>query len=222
MTRSLLLAVVVATAVQAPARAQAGQPDAAAIITRSARTYKALTALQADFRQRIEDPFLGASDAKGILSQAGTNRFAMRFTDPANEAIIIDGSKVWVYLPSSMPGQVLRYPMPSGPVYGYNLLAWFLERPLERYRVSYLKTENVNGRKADVLLLESVAADLPFRRATVWFDRDDALPRRLEIQERSDSKRIVELSRLRPNVTIPASVFIFTPPNGVKVVDQKT
>lgn len=220
--RSLAVAFLLGVGMQASAVAQAGQPDAAAIITRAARTYKALTGLQADFRQRIEDPFLGPTDARGVMSQSGTNRFAMRFSDPANEAIVIDGSKVWVYLPSTMPGQVLRYPMPSGPVYGYNLLAWFLERPLERYRVSYVRTEDINGRKADALLLEAVAPDLPFRRATVWFDREDALPRRLEILERSDSKRIVELSRLRPNASIPANVFIFSTPPGVKVIDQKS
>ena len=220
--RRLLVAAACAVMLGTEAGAQAGSPDASAIITRAARTYRALSALQADFRQRIDDEFLGAMSARGVLSQAGDNRFAMRFTDPANDAIIIDGTRVWVYLPSSMPGQVLRYPMPSGPVYGYNLLALFLDRPLERYRVSFVKTEEVDGRRADALLLEPVATDLPFRRATVWFDREDFLPRRLEILEKTGAKRTVELSRLRPNASIAPSVFTFVPPRGVKVVDQKS
>ena len=222
MMRIARLVTALVVGAIAPALAQANTPDAAGIITRATRTYKALSGLQADFRQRIEDPFLGPTDARGVMSQSGANRFAMRFSDPANEAIVIDGTKMWVYLPSTMQGQVLRYPMPTSADYGVNLLGWLLERPLERYRVSYVKTEDVGGRKADVLLLEAVAADLPFRRATVWFDREDALPRRLEFNQKNNVKRVVELSRLRPNASIPASTFIFTPPAGVRVVDQKS
>jgi outer membrane lipoprotein carrier protein len=220
--RAALAVLALASAPLDVLTAQAGSPDAGAIITRATRTYKALSGLQADFRQRIEDPFLGPTDARGVLSQSGATRFAMRFSDPANEAIVIDGTKLWVYLPSNMPGQVLRYPAPSTADYGVNLLAWLLERPLERYRVSYVRTEEIGGRKADVLLLEAIADDIPFRRATVWFDREDALPRRLEFNQRNNVKRVVELSRLRPNASIPASTFIFTPPSGVKVVDQKS
>lgn len=222
MMQRLAITMACVMTLGSEAGAQATAPDAPAIITRAARTYRALSALQADFKQRIDDEFLGEMSTRGVLSQSGENRFAMRFTDPANDAIIIDGTRVWVYLPSSMPGQVLRYPMPSGPVYGYNLLALFLDRPLERYRVSYVATEKVDGRRADALRLEPVANDLPFRRATIWFDREDALPRRLEILEKTGAKRTVELSRLRPNVSIAPNVFTFTPPRGVRVVDQKS
>ena len=216
--RTLCVAIA-AVVVASPVAAQ--NPDASAIVTRAARVYKGLSGLQADFRQRIEDQFLGNTDARGVLYQAGAGKFAMRFSDPPNEAIVIDGSKTWLYLPSTMPGQVARYPAPSNPVYGLNLLAWLLERPLERYRVSFVKTEDVDGRKADAVLLDAIAPDLPFRRATVWFSREDGLPRRLEINERTGGKRIVQLSRLQPNASIQPSVFVFNVPKGVKIVDQK-
>ena len=106
-------------------------------------------------------------------------------------------------------------------MYGLNLLAWLLERPLERYRVSFVKSEDIDGKKADAILLDAIAPDLPFRRATVWFSREDGLPRKLEINERTGGKRIVQLSRLRPNASIPPGMFVFTVPNGVKIVDQK-
>jgi len=221
VTRRLLSALLATALFAAGVSAQAGQPDADAIVTRAARNFRALTSLQADFRQRIEDPFLGPTNQRGVMSQSGTSRFAMRFTEPANEAIVLDGTNTWIYTPSTVAGMVRRSPMPSGPTYGLNLLAWFLDRPLERYRVSYVKTEEIDGRRCDVLLLEAVAADLPFRRATVWFDREDALPRRLEIQERP-IRRIIELTRLRPNIALAPGVFTFTVPNGVRVIDQKS
>ena len=44
------------------------------------------------------------------FQQDRPNRLAIRFTDPAGDAIIADGKAVWVYLPSSAPGQVIKRP----------------------------------------------------------------------------------------------------------------
>lgn len=211
-------ALALATLVATPLAAQ--QRDASAIISRAARAYAALSSFTADFRQRIIDPVVGNEEARGTLYQQGTNRFAMRFSDPKDEVILVDGTRAWVYLPSTMPGQVLRSPMPSGPVYGYNLLAFFLDRPTERYRVSYVREETVDGQRTDAVLLEPRDPSVPFRRATIWVDRGSGLPRRVQSEEKVGLTRIVELTRLRPNTAIPAGTFSFTPPAGVKVVDQ--
>ncbi len=108
----------------------------------------------------------------------------MRFSDPPGEAIVVDGKHVWVYTPSTVPDQVVRLSVPSGgPAYGYNLLAWLLDRPAERYRPSYLKSERIDGRTTDAIQLVPAVPDLPFTKAVVWLDRETALPRRLEIHE---------------------------------------
>ena len=127
----------------------------------------------------------------------------MRFTDPPGEAVVIDGEHVWIYTPSTVPGQVLRLAVPSGPVYGYNLLAWFLDKPAERYRASYLRSEKLDGRTTDVIQLVPAVPDLPFNRAVIWLDREDALPRRLEIHESSGATRMLRLTRLRVNEAVP-------------------
>jgi outer membrane lipoprotein-sorting protein len=54
----------------------------------------------------------------------------------------------------------------------------------------------------------------------VWLDKEDALPRRLEIQERSGATRTLTLSRLRVNQPAPNKTFVFDVPAGVRVVDQ--
>ena len=208
-----LLALVTA----APLQAQ----DADAIIGRAAKVYRSLGSLQANFVQVIDNPMIDSAESTGTLVQAGPVKLAMRFTDPAGEAIVIDGRHVWVYTPSTVPGQVVRLAVPSGgPVYGYNLLAWLLDRPSERYKASYLRSERLNGRTTDVIELTPAVPDLPFEKAVIWLDRENALPRRLEIHEQSGATRTLDLSQIRVNEQVPERTFTFKVPNGVRVVDQ--
>jgi outer membrane lipoprotein carrier protein len=201
----------------APVQAQ----DAQAIIGRSARVYRSLASLRADFVQMIDNPMIDSAESKGTLAQAGPAKLAMRFTDPAGEAIVIDGQHVWVYTPSTVPGQVVRLAVPNGgPVYGYNLLAWLLDRPAERYRASYLRDEQVDGRPTDVVQLIPAVPNLPFSKAVIWLDQASALPRRLEIHEESGATRTLSLKHIRVNETLPERTFTFKVPQGVRVVDQ--
>jgi outer membrane lipoprotein carrier protein len=211
------LLVMLALTTSVPAHAQ----DAGEIIGRAARVYRSLASLQADFVQIIDNPMIDSAESKGTLVQAGDAKLAMRFTDPAGEAIVIDGKHVWVYTPSTVPGQVLRLKVPSGgPAYGYNLLAWFLDRPAERYKASSVRTERLGGRTTDVIKLVPAVPDLPFTQAVIWLDREDALPRRLEIQEKSGATRTLRLAKLRTNERVGDRTFIFKVPAGARVVDQ--
>jgi outer membrane lipoprotein carrier protein len=195
--------------------------DAGAIVGRSSRVYRSLGSLRADFVQLIDNPMIDSAESRGTLVQAGPAKLAMRFTEPPGEAVIIDGQYVWVYTPSTTPGQVLKMALPSGgPVYGYNILAWLLDRPEERYQASYLGSDRINGRAVDVVALTPAVPDLPFDKAVLWLDKEDALPRRLEIQERSGATRRLTLSHLRVNQSVPDRTFSFDVPSGVRVVDQ--
>jgi outer membrane lipoprotein carrier protein len=206
-----------ALAATVPAQAQ----DAGEIIGRAARVYRSLASLQADFVQVIDNPMIDSAESKGRLVQAGDAKLAMRFTEPAGEAIVIDGKHVWVYTPSTVPDQVLRLKVPSGgPAYGYNLLAWFLDRPAERYKASYVRTERLGGRTTDVIKLVPAVPDLPFTQAVIWLDREDALPRRLEIKEQSGATRTLSLAKLRTNERVTDRTFTFKVPAGARVVDQ--
>lgn len=218
MSRLPLLAAVTLLAVAPPAtQAQ----DAQAVVGRSSKVYRSLASLSADFVQVVDNPMIDSAESRGTLIQAGPGKLSMRFTDPPGEAVVIDGQHVWVYTPSTVPGQVLRLAAPSGgPVYGYNLLAWFLDRPAERYEAKYLRQEKLGNRTMDVVELVPAVPDLPFDRAVLWLDREDALPRRLEITEKSGATRTLALSNLRVNRKVPDETFRFQVPPGVRVVDQ--
>ncbi len=211
----LVMALALAAAV--PAQAQ----DANELIGRASRVYRSLASLKADFVQVIDNPMIDSAESKGILVQSGDAKLSMRFSDPPGEAIVIDGKHVWIYTPSTVPGQVIRARVPTGgPVYGYNLLAWLLDRPAQRYRAAYLRSERVGGRETDVVELVPAVPDLPFTRAIIWLGKEDALPRRLEIHEQSGATRTLNLSHIRVNSSVPKQTFTFKVPSGARVVDQ--
>jgi outer membrane lipoprotein-sorting protein len=195
--------------------------DPLGIVRRASTVYRNLTSLQADFIQVIEDARLGDTlSSAGRLYQAGQNNFAMRFTDPPDEAIIIDGRYSWFYTPSTAPRQVIRMAAESDPVYGQNLLARVLDRPSDRYETTWIRADTVGGRRVSVVEIVPRGTRVNFSRAVLWLDQEDALPRRIELDEGPGTRRILTLSRIRTNATIAPDIFEFKVPHGVRIVDQ--
>ena len=150
---------------------------------------------------------LGDLDSRGRLIQAGTAKLSMQFTDPKGDALVMDGQSLWVYTPSTAPGQVIRMPLPSGPTFGPNVLAWLLDDPVHRYRISYTGAETVNGTPADVIALAPLDPSLPFVKATLWIGRDDGLPQRVQVKEKSGTRRTLSFSRCGPTPRSPRRPF---------------
>jgi outer membrane lipoprotein carrier protein len=194
--------------------------DPGPVLDRASATYQTIRTLSAEFTQVVENPLLGAPDTtRGKLYQMRPSRFAMRFTRPRGDRIVADGRHLWLYTPSTTPGQVIRTAIPSVGTTGPNLIAQFVERPRERYRARYVRADSVAGRVMDVVELVPKAADLPYDKAVVWIDREDGLVRRIEIEESSGQHRTLVLDKLVVNRGVPGREFTFSPPAGLRVVD---
>jgi outer membrane lipoprotein-sorting protein len=90
-----------------------GRQDPWPILDRATAVYDPIRTLQADFVQIIDNPMLGDPDTtRGKLYQQKPNSFAMRFTEPKNDRIVADGRYLWLYTPSSTPGQAIRARFP--------------------------------------------------------------------------------------------------------------
>jgi outer membrane lipoprotein-sorting protein len=219
MIRRLALALAGAVAVAGSSDLLAQDPTE--IVGRAGRVYRNLSSLQADFVQVVQDRAQGDTlTSRGTVIQAGNNLFAMRFSDPAGEAVVVDGTYIWTYTPSTAPNQVLRSRLPTDPIYGVNLLATLLDRPRERYDATYVRADTVDGRAVDVVDLVPNSDEVPFRRARLWISSGDGLPRRVELDEAPGLRRILILSRLQPNAPYTRKTFTFDVPSGVRVIRE--
>jgi outer membrane lipoprotein carrier protein len=195
--------------------------DPGVVLDRASAAYQTVTSLSAEFVQVIANPLLGAPDTtRGKFYQMRPSRFAMRFTHPRGDRIVADGRYLWLYTPSTTPGQVIRTAIPSVGTTGPNLIAQFVERPRERYRARYLRADSLAGRTLDVVALVPRGSDLPYSEAVVWIDRNDGLLRRVEIVETSGQRRTLVFDKLAVNRGAPGREFTFSPPAGLRVVDQ--
>jgi len=190
-------------------------------LDRASASYDTVRTLQADFVQIVDNPMLGDPDTtRGRLYQQRPNHFAMRFSDPKDDRIVADGRRLWLYTPSTTPGQVIRTTIPGTGSTGPNLIGQFVEHPRERYNARSVRADSIDGVAVDVIQLTPRPSDLPYSEATVWIAKPDGLIRRIEMVENSGQRRTITLQNLTVNEPIPAREFRFAPTSGVRVVDQ--
>ena len=191
------------------------------MLDRASASFDTVRTLQADFTQIVDNPMLGDPDTtRGRLYQRRPNYFAMRFSDPKNDRIVADGRRLWLYTPSTTPGQVIRTTIPGTGTTGPNLIGQFVEHPHERYSARYVRADSLPDGAVDVVALTPRVKDLPYEAATVWIAKQDGLVRRIEIVENTGQHRTITLQHLAVNGTISTREFRFSPTTGVRVVDQ--
>jgi outer membrane lipoprotein carrier protein len=190
-------------------------------VDRAAAAWKNVKSLSGTFEQTLTNPLLRSTTvAKGTFAQQQPNKIAIRFTDPAGDAIIADGSNLWVFLQSATPGQVLKRPMTDRMASPIDI-GQFVDAPGAKYEIIGRGTDTVGMRTAQAVdLTPRKGVDAPFTKATVWVDDADGMVRQFEVTESTGLVRRIRLTRLNVNPAIAASEFRFAVPKGVKVVER--
>jgi len=199
-----------------------GAQSVDATIDRAVAAWAKVTTVRGTFEQTVSNSLTGSSaSARGDYVQERPNRLAIRFTAPDSGAIVSDGKAVWVFLPSSAPGQVVKRPATDRSASPIDLTGQFLDAPRTKYDISAAPTRTVDGHSTHgLLLVPKKGATAPFSKATVWVDDDDSLIREFEETEPSGVTRHVHITSIQTNVPVDRNAFSFTIPKGVKVVDQ--
>jgi outer membrane lipoprotein-sorting protein len=208
--------VVVLAAIALPS-ALAGQDRGIAIIEGAAARYRVVGTLCAEFQQHLAVPLLATErTGSGRLCQTRPNLFAMRFTDPAGDAIVADGDFVWVYLPSNDPGTVFKTPADQ-TAGGRDYHREFLEDPASKYEVRYEVDEEVAGRRTHrIRLVPTVRRN--YRSALIWIDRDMPVLRQIRLEEENGNVRTITLTGVAFEARPGDGFFRFTPPANATVI----
>lgn len=200
----------------APAAAQSVD----ATLEKAVETYASMKSVRASFEQTIENPMTGSKAvARGEIQQRKPNQLSVRFTDPAGDRIVVDGKSVWVYLPSTSPGQVIKQSVNAGSAAMLDPASELLRSPRTRYTITDAGTARLGDRATRVLTLVP-KTEMGFAKATIWIDPADGTLRQFEVVDANGLSRRVRLTNIRMNAATEASAFVFTPPAGVKVFEQ--
>ena len=193
-----------------------------AVIDKAVATYNKTKTSRGTFEQAITNPLTG-STVKAIgefQQQREPARFSFRFVQPKGDMIIGDGKWLWVYLPSSTPGQVIKVPMTDGGAGSLDLASRFFDSPKTRFTIGDAGTATVAGRAAHALVLKPKSSAEPFTQAKVWIDNADGTLRQFETVEPSGITRLVTVTAVTPNAPVDEKLFSFKAPKGARIVDQ--
>ncbi|MEJ2482474.1 MAG: outer membrane lipoprotein carrier protein LolA [Gemmatimonadota bacterium] len=198
---------------------EADGPPVRELLARAEATYNGLSSMRARFDQTIEITLLGRKrTGSGEWYQKGRGRFKMDFSDPEGDLIVADGSTLWLYYPSTHPGQVIRSTIDANATGAgmVDLQGRIFEQAAEAYDAVLDGRREVEGHETWLVTL-TPRAESPSRKVRVWIDTESLLVRRFEITEENETLRTVVLRDLQPDAPIADDVFRFTPPAGTDV-----
>lgn len=195
------------------------QPAAEVAYDRVARAWAATKTLQANFEQKITNPVLGrTASSKGVFHQQRPGKVSITFTDPAGDRIVGDGKSLWVYLPSSAPGQVLKLPADADGAIVADLLGQLLDTPRRAFVITGGEAATVDGRATRrVQLVPRSPETVPFQKAVLWIDDKEPRPARVQVIDGQGIDRTITMLTWAPDAALPKDAFVFRTPKGVKV-----
>jgi len=218
---ALLRAGLLATLVAATTGATPPRQDAArAALEKASAAYARLKTARGTFEQTLTNPLTrNTSRSRGEYQlQRATGKWSLVFSDPKGDRVVDDGSALWIYVPSTNPGQVIKLPS-QGAGTGIDLLDRFLADPASRYKVVDAGAATLGGRAVRAVSL-TPNRPMEFTKATVWIDPSDGTLRQFEVTEQSGLVRRFTFTTVTLDGKVDASAFQFTPPKGVRVFDQ--
>jgi outer membrane lipoprotein carrier protein len=201
-----------------PAAGLVAQSDPDQVLRRADRALDGLETLRAEFDQRVYNPVLERTTmGHGTLTYRSPGRFRIAYSDPEGDVVVNDGERVWIYLPSSQPGQVIRQPASSSDV--QNPLT-YLRDLQDAYLAVSGGTQTVAGRSTDRLVLTPAGPRAPFMLLEVWVERETGFLRQVRTRTDEGVATTYTFVRLEPNAALSAGAFDFEPPRGVEIFDS--
>jgi len=210
-------AAIAAALVTIPSAARAQSADA--VMDRAVAAYSRLNTMRAGFTQTLTNPLTGSTQTtSGVILRKKPNLLSINFE--SGDRVTADGSALWVYLPSSTPGQVMRMPAKGAGAGAMDPAGEFLDSTRTRFTVTSSGTATLGGRSTHAVTLVPKRPNPNFTSAKVWIDDADSSIRQFDIETANGLKRHVVITSFTANPNLSRSSFRFVVPKGAKIVDQ--
>ena len=178
-----------------------------------ARFFSEVTTLKANFSQLVLDQKLTPLDAgQGSLWIARPGRFRWNYTPPAAQEIVGDSKRVWLYDIDLEQITVRNQAEALGRTPAVLLSGG--SDVTENYKVSDLETSG----NIDWVSLIPKDSENAFTEVRIGFENQ-----RLYLMELIDAlgqRTRINFTEVKENPSIKDSIFVFTPPPGIDVIDQ--
>ena len=177
--------------------------------------YKGIQSVRAEFSQTMTSEFTDeAVTSDGVVVMQG-NKYRV---ETKAQTLVTDGKVTWVYLPADQQVLINDYVQDETNF----SLNEFLFDYADRYRVSGVKTAQLDGQTHYVLTLTPKQQDAFFTSVVLSMrDRDD-LVTRLQVEDVNGTKMDFRLKNIQVNPKLDSNVFTFKPPRDVEVVDLRS
>lgn len=171
-----------------------------------------LHSMTAKFRQQMIDADGElVQEGRGTLSIQRPNRFRWQYTEPYEQLILGDGEKLWSYDADLEQAVVRGYDdvLAASPA----MLLSGARDVAELYEVAALRIED----GLDWVVLAPRALETDFKLLGLGFA--DGELRRMDLIDSLDQLTRIELTGVERNPALEESVFEFSPPPGVDVIE---
>lgn len=152
---------------------------------------------------------------KGRFAFERSGRFYWEVKEPAPQTIVSDAKHIWLYDPDLNQVTVRTV----GTTLGATPVAVFSGR---KELTELFEMESLGSKDGlDWVSLRPKKEDMSVRRMRIGFDAQ-VQPRRLIVSDHFSTDSEYEFSHLEINGQLNPSLFVFVPPKGVEVLEDKT
>ncbi|KTC73076.1 outer membrane lipoprotein carrier protein [Legionella birminghamensis] len=172
----------------------------------------ALRTMSANFNQVVKAGKREVSETSGVMALSRPGKFRWETKDPMEQLVVADSNRLWVYDVDLEQVTVKKQQNGLGGTAGL-FLSGYDNTVTRDFEVS----ADANGKKTSYDL-KAKSPKENFQKVKLIFNGDKLT--NIELFDQLGQHTSVQLSNIKNNPSLSASLFQFKPPKGVDVVEQ--
>ena len=171
-----------------------------------------IQSMEASFTQRISSKSRDISKSYGSMAFERPGHFRWHTDKPMEQLLIADGKKIWLYDVDLEQVTIKPQTDVMGAAAGL-----FLDDDSTRLAHDFQVTREQQG-SLDVFQLQATSKQANIQRMTLRFEGTVLLG--MDLYDQLGQRTEVSFKHIKTNPSLSASLFHFSPPSGVDVVEQ--